>query len=320
MRRILIRCCFIVALLSGCAEQVADVAVGTLERERIEVVASQAEPIVEMFVVDGDSVVAGQPLLQLDDRSSDADLSALLAAKEQAAARLAELERGPRQELITQASALVLGNRSQVVDTKRSLERLTTLRRQGLASQADVDQAQAGVDSATSHLAATDAQLQALLHGTTAEELHQAREWLAQAAARIIPARIRKDKLLIRAPVDGVVDDILYKTGEQPGIQQVVLVILADRRVFARVYIPQSHRTQLSVGQQLTLTAEGVEGFLTGRIKKISRDPAFTPYYALTERNRSRLSYLAEIDLDTQQVAKLPVGLPLQVQLNPVMD
>ena len=49
MRRILIRCCFIVALLSGCAEQVADVAVGTLERERIEVVASQAEPIVEML-------------------------------------------------------------------------------------------------------------------------------------------------------------------------------------------------------------------------------------------------------------------------------
>ena len=50
---------------------------------------------------------------------------------------------------------------------------------------------------------------------------------------------------------------------------------------------------------------------LQGRVRWVSADASFTPYFALTEHDRSRLSYLAEIDLEDAR--DLPSGLPLQV-------
>ena len=39
--------------------------------------------------------------------------------------------------------------------------------------------------------------------------------------------------------------------------------------------------------------------------------PSFTPYYALAGEDASRLSWLAEIELEAD-AASLPVGLPLE--------
>ena len=43
----------------------------------------------------------------------------------------------------------------------------------------------------------------------------------------------------------------------------------------------------------------------------VSADASFTPYFALTEHDRSRLSYLAEVDVP--DAAELPSGVPLEV-------
>ena len=42
-------------------------------------------------------------------------------------------------------------------------------------------------------------------------------------------------------------------------------------------------------------------------------DAAFTPYFALSQHDRSRLSYVAEIDLTGEETERLPVGIPVQV-------
>ena len=42
-------------------------------------------------------------------------------------------------------------------------------------------------------------------------------------------------------------------------------------------------------------------------------DAAFTPYYALTERDRGRLSYEAKVDL-TGDRERLPDGIPVEVE------
>jgi HlyD family secretion protein len=55
--------------------------------------------------------------------------------------------------------------------------------------------------------------------------------------------------------------------------------------------------------------ADGVERNFQGTVRWVSSDASFTPYFALTEHDRSRLSYLAEIDL--ADAARLPAGLPV---------
>jgi HlyD family secretion protein len=50
-------------------------------------------------------------------------------------------------------------------------------------------------------------------------------------------------------------------------------------------------------------------------IRYISSEAAFTPYYALNERERGRLSYLAEVVLTEPEAEALPTGMPVEVRL-----
>jgi HlyD family secretion protein len=60
---------------------------------------------------------------------------------------------------------------------------------------------------------------------------------------------------------------------------------------------------------------DGIAEPLAGTVRYISAEAAFTPYYALTQKDRTRLSYLAEVTLDDARAAALPAGIPVQVTL-----
>jgi HlyD family secretion protein len=52
-------------------------------------------------------------------------------------------------------------------------------------------------------------------------------------------------------------------------------------------------------------------------VRYISAQAAFTPYFALTQKDRSHLSYLAEITLAGPAAAELPAGIPVEVTFGP---
>ena len=57
-----------------------------------------------------------------------------------------------------------------------------------------------------------------------------------------------------------------------------------------------------------------IDQTLTGQLRWIANDPAFTPYYALNASDRARLVYLAEFDIEDGE--QLPTGVPAQVLLS----
>ena len=60
---------------------------------------------------------------------------------------------------------------------------------------------------------------------------------------------------------------------------------------------------------------DGTRPRLEGRVRYVSSEAAFTPYYALNARDRSRLAYLAEVVLTEPDAANLPTGMPVEVTL-----
>jgi len=94
-----------------------------------------------------------------------------------------------------------------------------------------------------------------------------------------------------------------------------VAVLLVDTAPYARVYVPEAVRAQVVPGARAAVHIDGVEGEFVGRVRTVSQEAAFTPYYALTERDRGRLSYLAKIDLEGESARQLPTGLPLEAEL-----
>ena len=98
-----------VALVGCGAADETNRVVGELASDRIELTAETSEPIVELLFAEGETVTKGQVLLRQDSTRANARLAETEAALAQAQARLDELVRGPRSELVTAARANVAG-------------------------------------------------------------------------------------------------------------------------------------------------------------------------------------------------------------------
>lgn len=299
-------------LLFACSKQDEGLLVGTLERERIELKAESNEPIISRHVSDGQAVQAGDLVLQQDPSKPRARLDQYIAQRDQAAARMAELKRGPRSEAILETEARLAAAKAQTFKARSDLNRSQELFNQGLSSQAALDQAESNWKSNSEQENAIRQSLAAQQHGTTLEELQQAEAIWQAADAQVALAELDLARSELRTPVSGRLDKLLYQVGERPAAGATVAVVLDDKRVYARVYVPEPLRSSITPGKELVVQVDGVSTSLTGIVRWVSADASFTPYFALTEHDRSRLSYLAEIDLPDTAKA-LPSGLPLTV-------
>jgi HlyD family secretion protein len=294
--------------------------VGTLEWDRVELIAELSEPIVQISAREGQTLAAGDSILQLDPARTQARLAESEAAQAQAQGRLAELARGPRSERIDEARAKLAGAQDDLDIRERERIRLDSLLERKLASAEAADTARRLQQVARAERDQARAALAELLAGTTVEELEQAEAALAQAKATAQARRLDLERLSVRAPVAGRLDDLPFHLGEQPAVGQAVALLLAGAGPYARVYVPESLRVQVRPGTEAHVRIDGQPTPIRGRVRKIQADPAFTPYYALTERDRGRLSYLAEIDLlagPGADLANLPAGLPLEASVLP---
>lgn len=297
-------------LLSACDNSERTTMVGTLERDRIELIVESNEPIVAIHVEDGQAVSPGDPVLTQNPERATARLAQAASQRDQAAALLAERVRGPRPEVIREAQAQLEAARVRRLNEAASLERSQALFDRELSSQGELDDAKTRFRTSAAQEQAAREALEALLNGTTAEELLQAEAALNAAEAQLRAAELDVQRTRVVAPVAGVIDKVLFRLGERPQPGVTIAVLLDSSRTFARVFVPAHLRSRVQPGKELDVFIDGVDGAFTGRVRWVSSDAAFTPYFALTEHDRSRLSYLAEIDVP--DAADLPAGVPLQ--------
>lgn len=302
-----------VALLGGCDDDRPPVAVGTLERDRIELIAERREPILQLSVREGDSVEVGDVLVRLDRRRIDAEMEQATASRDLSRARFAELFRGTRPEEIKEAQAQMAEAEADLAVKKLELDRVRNLASDKIATLSDLDSAVAANAGAQARLAASRAALERLLNGATTEQLDQQRADLARSEAVVARLAIDLERMTVIAPRAGVVDTLPFKVGDEPAAGAVVAVLLTGTSPFARVYVPGALRPSAKAGASASVQVEGYETPFEGRLRWISAEAAFTPYFALTERDRGHLAYLAEIDLIGEAAGDLPTGVPVEV-------
>ena len=308
-------CCF-AALGASCARDGRVPAVGTIERHRFEIAAPAAEQIVAMPVTEGQVVGKGDLLAQLDGGALAASRDSLAAQANQLEHRLDELVHGARREELTQARAQVAAAEAQRLQATKEYERLAELVGRGLISQSQVDQQMQLRDSSAAAVAVAQAGLELLQEGTRSEQLEQARAALRAAQAHLQQQEVLLARLQLVAPVDGVIEALPYRLGERPALGAPVVIMLAGGVPYARVYIPEPQRAPLRAGQTLQVHVDGIAQSFSGTLRYIAGEASFTPYFALTQRDRSRLAYLAEIDLSEPAARALPAGVPVEVLLD----
>ena len=311
---------FLVSLASlaapGCARDDAVREVhGTLERDRLELVAESHERIVEIPVREGEAVDAGAILVRQEAGTMQPRLDQSRASVDEAERRLADLRGGPRQREIDEARAALAGADSALATDTREYERVRSLVERRLLSASSLDQARARRDASRSSREQADARLKLLLEGTRPEQVAQAEAAVARAKAGLAELETTASRYVVRAPRAGLVEALPYEIGERPPAGAPVAVLLADGTPYARVYVPEPLRSAYAAGARTRLRIDGVAEPLAGTVRYVSAEASFTPYYSLTQKDRTRLSYLAEIAVDDPAAAGLPAGVPVQVTL-----
>jgi HlyD family secretion protein len=303
----------VIAALSGCNRSSAPPPLlGTLEWDRIAVPAEVSEPITQILVKEGDLVEANQLLLTLDPRRTQAQLDAARADEQRLSAALDELRHGARSETIDASRAALARAEATAANARVVRDRASRSAKEGAQPQADLDNANAALRQAEADANAAKANLAELLHGTRPEDLAQGEAALAQAQANVAQLIVTVERLTVRAPRAGRVDALPFKLGDRPPQGAGVVSFLVGEAPYARVFVPETQRVGMNQGARFNVKVEGIEHAFAATALRIASEASFTPYYALTGDDASRLVYRAELGLEGADARKLPAGLPCQ--------
>lgn len=304
----------IVLLLAACAKETPQ-ALGTLEYDRVTLPAPVAERIVAIDVREGQQVEAGARLLTLERTRTAAQAEAAQAEAQRQREALGELEAGPRSEQVAQARANLAAAQAAARDANAYYDRLRPLGARKLVAAADVDRARAAASSANAQVELAQAALDELLHGNRREDIAQGEAAVRAAEAQATAQATTLDKLDVRAPRAGRIDSLPYKLGDQAPVGAPLAILLVGDAPYARIYVPETLRINVKVGDKARVFVDGRDAALDGTVRMIRSESSFTPYYALIGKDAARLSYLAEIALD-KDAAQLPAGVPVRVEFD----
>ena len=304
----------IALLLAACAKETPQ-ALGTLEYDRVTLPAPVAERIVAIDVREGQQVEAGARLLVLERTRTEAQAEAARAEAQRQREALGELEAGPRQERIAQARAALAAAQAGAIDANAYYARLRPLGVRKLVAAADVDRARAASASADAQAKLARAALDELLNGSRREDIAQGEAAVRAAEAQATAQVATLDKLDVRAPRAGRIDSLPYKLGDQAPVGSPLAILLVGEAPYARVYVPETIRANVQVGDKARVFVDGRDAALPGTVRMIRSEASFTPYYALIGKDAARLSYLAEIALG-KDAAQLPAGVPVRVEFD----
>ncbi len=189
---------------------------------------------------------------------------------------------------VARAEAALAGARTGEAVAKPELARARRLRRDRVASEQALDRARLAYDEAEARL--------------------------REAQALLTAARKRIADLALTAPVPGVVDQIPFDAGERVPAGAVVGVVLADGKPWVRVWVPEGAYVRVLPGTPAEIRIDGFERSLQGSVLDVSREPEFTPHYALTERDRVHLVYEARVLIEDAPDSLRP-GVPAEVTI-----
>lgn len=194
--------------------------------------------VTRIFAKYGDSVAAGQPIIQVDPAQQQASVSGFTAAA-QAAQSDVENARATLKSL----EAERLSNISSVQFNQKQYQRYSSLAAQGAVARSTGEQYGDTIRTAQANLAAINQRIQAQ-KATVA----RAENALRQAQANIKQQQVQLQYYKIAAPFAGTVGDIPVKVGDLVNASTRLTTITQNQPLEVNVSVPIERAPQLRLG------------------------------------------------------------------------
>ena len=185
---------FLVGLLPGCEPPQLTPLAGYIEGEYTNLAPVDVARVASIRTRRGDRVVAGTLLAQLEDKDAILGVRQAEASLARLDARLADLKLGRRNEEIAVIEATLASAKAEAKQAELALRRREELRKKGVSSQAELDQAQAAYDVSAARISEVEANLAVAKLPARPEEIKAMEQQVAEAASALNIARWKLDE------------------------------------------------------------------------------------------------------------------------------
>jgi len=270
----------------------------------------------EVLVQEGSRVRAREPLVIVECRPIEAEVQARAAQLSAAEAVLDRVRNGPRPAEIAVAEAAVGYSKARADEAQKTFERTQSLREGVSVSVARLLETQRDARITSAQLAEAQARLALLREGSREEDVREAQARRNNAAAELEIARARLEQCSVRAPVDGVVAEVLVNPGQflSLAVPATLLRIIADGTLRVRVEVDPRDLARVCAGQPATVTAEAFPNIsMRATVEAIS--PVLTVRPLATAGAEARGKDVASIILSLEGGGPtLTIGLPVMAR------
>ncbi len=198
---------------------------------------------------------------------------------------------------------------------KTALDQLLAIRANPQSIHAEIDKVKGQYAQATAAVEAAQAGVRAVKAGATPEQIALAQANLRQKQADVNALQAQRDKMTLRAPVDGVVLKEVLHLGEMAAAGNTVLTIASLEELTLTIYVPEDQVGRVRVGQPAEVRVDSYPGrAFAGRVVFISSQAEFTPRGAATRADRVNMVFAVRILVPNPDGALKP-GLPADVVL-----
>ena len=280
--------------------------IGVVRATEVRVEPEVNGQLVLIGVEKGTYVHAGDVLAQLSAVELTAQADQARAALASATANRNNVYAGVRREQVDSLKAAIAKARARLDYVKAQLTRTSTLARQSFESQQSLDQAENDAASARADVARAQANYDAAAAGPTLEERSIADAQVQAAAAAVTVLERRLDKMLLRAPADGLVSVVAAEVGENVRAGQPILMVEVAGKQWLSFNVREDHLNRLSMGDTASVMRNGTEGAIKAVITELRPLGTFATWQA--ER------VIGDHDRNTLRLRLDPEGQPADLE------
>lgn len=287
--------------------------IGVVRATEVRVEPEVTGQLVSIAVQKGDRVHAGDVLAKLNAVELTAQLDQARAALTSTTANRNNVYAGVRHEQVDSLKAQIAKAKARLDYVQAQLTRTSTLAGQNFESQQALDQATNDVASAQADVAQAQANYDAAVAGPTHEERAIADAQVQATAAAVTVLERRLDKMVLRAPADGVVSVVAAEIGENVRPGQPILMVEAAGEQWLSFNAREDDLGGLAVGKTVDVLRNGANAATKAVVTELRPLGTFATWQAervIGDHDRNTL----RLRLDPQgDVASLEPGMAVWI-------
>jgi HlyD family secretion protein len=312
MKRLLV--CLLSCLALAACGRSDGLVQGYVEGEYVYVAAPTGGQLLELAVSRGDSVARGRKLFVLDADLERAAVDEAAQNLSQAENRLADLRKGKRPTEVATIKAQLAEAQAARKLAESEHRRRVKLYEQRTIPHEELERAHTEFEQARQRSEAIAQELATALLGAREDEIRAAEAEVQAARARLDQARWNLDQKTQSAPMDALVFDTLYRTGEWVPAGRPVAALLPPGNIRVRFFVPEALVGTLAPGQAVAILVDGRDKPVAATVTFVSPEAEYAPPVIYSSQSRAKLVFRVEAAPDPGQ-APLNPGQPVDVRL-----